>query len=416
MIAFFLGISITLFIFSIAYYKKIFNAVGFYISMFIIAVLCAKINNKISLNAMNEGFFWITIGLMIFMFSFWSAQMFKKNAKTKKLRVVYNMKTVNFLLNLCMVCAVLNVIFLTMEILTIANNISDVFYNSTWIRIQYLNRTANPLLSILENVSNMTCLIFVCLFPIATKNELKFTRIRLVIIFIMKAIASLVTMSKDPLVFFIVLVVAVYIDYSPNYMKEIAFLRKNIKWIFILLAGLFVLIALQRSYIGTRYDNYFDTIIGSFMSYFSIPIESFSHLISFELQEYTQGELSFRPIVNVLSIFDVVQRVDIKQEFVGNSTGNVYTMFGTMYRDFGFDGIVFISAIYGLLCGIIYRRKHEGDLSHLFTNAMVVSVLAFGFYDFKFIQTLYVSSIIYVVILEKFLKEKLYMKAKEQKI
>lgn len=416
MIVFFLGISTALFIFSIVYYKKIFNAVGFYISMFIIAVLCAQINNRINLNVMNGGLFWITIGLMIFIFSFWSVQIFRKNAKVRKLRLVYNMEMVNFLLNLCIVCAILNVIFLTMETLTIVNNISDIFYNSTWIRIQYLNRTTNPLLSVLENISNMTCLIFVCLFPIATKNKLKFTQVRLVIAFAMKTIASLVTMSKDPLVFFVVLVVAVYIDYFPNYMKEIAFLRKNVKWIFILLAGLFALIALQRSYIGTRYDNYFDAIIGIFMSYFSIPIESFSHLISFKLQEYTQGELSFRPIVNILSIFDVLQRVDIKQGFVGNSTGNVYTMFGTMYRDFGFVGIVFISAIYGLLCGIIYRRKHEGDLSHLFINAMVVSVLAFGFYDFKFIQTLYVSCIIYVVILENFLKKKLYVKPKEQKI
>lgn len=413
MILLFLLICIVFHLFSIAYYKKIFNAVGFFLFMFIASALCTLCNNEIPQSVMDYGFIWISIGVIVFLLSFFIGQSTEGNTTRRKVTVCYNLVTVNLLINICLVSNVICLLLALYEVLPIAGSIQNILLNSTWVRNEYLNRHSNFIIAIVGNWANMTSLVLVCLFPIATNNKLKYIRVRLVAVILVKACVSIVTLSKDALVLYTVLLVVAYIDYFPNIKKEIEFLRKNVKWMLFILIVLFTIVAMQRSYIGTRYDNYFEAVMGTFTGYLSVPVESFSQLISSNLSQYTQGQLSFRPIANLLSIFGLGDKVDIKQDVINGTDSNVYTMFGTMYRDFGCFGIIFISIMYGLICGLIYRRQHNKKLSQLFVNSMVTMVFAFAYYDFKFIQTIYVASIIYAVILEKILINKLYIKIRQ---
>lgn len=401
-----------LFLISFLYYRKIFSAVGFYTIIFILASFCVFITFAGHKEVLYKGYLWITIGSNIFIITFFICQqsLNKKFINKKEKEIVYNLKVVNFLLNICLLILIFSVILSFYEVLPIAKNIKSIFFNSTAVRYQYLAREKKILFSIFGNIFNMTSLFLICLFPIAIENKLKNAKVKLYLSICLRMFSSLLTMSKESLILFLVIFIAAYMDYLSNYKKEIKFLKKNIKYFILIIVIFFTLISIQRSYIGTRYNNYREAIFGTIINYLSIPIISFSELISKKIIEYSYGALSFRPVINLLSYFGLTARIDIKQNLIEGTSSNVYTMFGTMYRDFGFKGIILISIIYGVLCGLIYKKKSNKKLFYLYVNALTVFVFAFSYYDFKFIQTVYVVSILYAAVLEKILKKKLYIK------
>ena len=406
-------ICLTFLSFSIVYFQKIISAPGIYLITIIVAVICTIIGSDADSKIIRNGFFYISIGIILFLVSFFVGQHFSDGVffhrKNSHVQIEYNLNFVNKILNITCVCALLQLLISLYIVLPIAGSIQNIFLNSTWVRYQYLNRESNAIVSLIANLSNIITLVFVCLVPVATKYKIKYARVKLLLLVGIKTLTSLITMSKEAAILYLILIVSSYADDAISLKKEVKFLRKNLKWLLAVVGIIFIAVAVQRSYVGTKYNSMLEAIIGTAFSYFYLPVVSFGEMMTHGVSNYTNGVYSFRPIINILSVLGVTSRVDIKQETLFDNSSNVYTMFGTMYRDFGSMGIPLVSFIYGIICGLLYKRKHNGRLFYRVSNSMVTMVLAFGFYDFKFIQTIYILVIIAALIFDKLLSGKLYV-------
>lgn len=401
--------------FSIIYFQKIVSAPGIYLSTMIVASICAMLGSDADSKTLKDSFFYISIGIIIFLVSFFVGQYFSNDVcfhkEKSQSQIEYNLNFVNKIIKFTCVCALIQLVISLYVVLPIAGSIQNIFLNSTWVRYQYLNRESNVIVSLISNLSNIVTLVFACLLPVATKYKIKKVRVKLLLLIALKTLTSLITMSKEAAILYLVLILASYADDAITLKREIKFLRKNLKWLLAVVGIVFIAVAVQRSYVGTKYNSMIEAVMGTALSYFYLPIVSFGEMLVYGVINYTKGAYSFRPIFNILSVLGIASRVDIKQEILSNTSANVYTMFGTMYRDFGFIGIPVVSFIYGIICGLLYKKKHNGRLFYRVSNSMVTMVLAFGFYDFKFIQTIYIVVIIAAFIFDKVLSDKLYVTA-----
>ena len=115
------------------------------------------------------------IGTFIFTGSFLLANLLKKNERRK---YTYNLRVVNKLINFIIITSLISIALSLYEILNISGSIKNIIFNSTWVRIQYLNRPNKVLIGIIGNFSNMTTLVLTPLFSIAYINNLKNIRTR----------------------------------------------------------------------------------------------------------------------------------------------------------------------------------------------------------------------------------------------
>ena len=410
---FFITICVILLVFSVKYFKKICNPISNYSIIFILAGLLFIKDEYLAETIKEKGFFFLIIGTFIFTGSFLLANLLKKNERRK---YTYNLRVVNKLINFIIITSLISIALSLYEILNISGSIKNIIFNSTWVRIQYLNRPNKVLIGIIGNFSNMTTLVLTPLFSIAYINNLKNIKLKLGLVITLRLILSIITMSKDSFLIFFFLLLIAFIENIRKINLEIKFLIKKGIYFVGVIIFLLLIIALQRSYIGTRYESYLEAVFGTVERYLYLPLEAFSKLISSSNDIIiTKGRYSFRPIFNMFSYFGFGERISIIQDAVVTKSGNVYTMFGTMYRDFKEMGIIFVSIIYGIFCGSMYSRNNQRKLSKIYINSLVGMVLFFSYYDFKFIQTVYVLTIFYAIILEKILFSKLYFVKTEKR-
>ena len=404
---------IILSIFSIWYLKKVCNPLSNYSIGFILASIFFIQESYLGNLFKEKGFFFLMIGTLIFIGSFLFILFFKKRIK---IRYVYNLKTVNLLINLTIFLSIFLLFLSLYEVLNFSGNIKNILFNSSSIRNQYLSREGNFLISFFGSISNMTILILSCLFPIGYSNKLKNINIKFVLVILLRLFLSIVTMSKESFLIFLIIILVSFTENISKRSLEIRFLIKKGIYFIGVVVILLLVIALQRSYIGIRYSSYTEAVLKTIGKYLYLPLEAFSRLIEITNNlEETKGIYSFRPIFNILSYLGIAERVSIIQNAVALNSANVYTMFGTMYRDFKEVGIILISILYGIFCGSLYSKYNQRKLSKVYINSLVGMVLFFSYYDFKFIQTVYIISIFYAIILEKVLFSKLYVTKKFMK-
>lgn len=393
---------------SVLIYRKLFNPLLLFSLFLCLACLFSVFNFSVDISRLSYGFVWILIGMVCFCVTFLFFQSIKMRVKTNHY-VVYNLASVNKLINLCCVLISIEFIVSLLKVLRVSGNFINIFIHSTYVRYQYLNSQTPVWMSILGWLLSMNIFLFTCLFPMAIKTKQKHIYLKLVFAVLMELAVSIVTMSKEAFIIYLIILLSAFLDSSSSLEKEVRFVLKNGKWVIFLIVGLLVVISYQRNYLSGRYGSYGEAVVGTISKYISISVACFSVLISQQSHPLQYGRQCFRPIYNILSYLGIGTRISIIQEQIPGAEGNVYTIFGNMFHDFGFMGIIILSILIGGFMGIIYQKDHNNRLDIITVNALINATMIFGFYDFKLNQTIYLFSIIYAVLFCKFFSRRLYV-------
>lgn len=389
----------------IKYYKKWLNPLCLFCVPFLIASLSAIFSDKYE-NIIDDAIFWIALGIIGVSLSF----LFGQTVKIKKKRkAIYNLEMVDKMSKWCVVFAIMDFLLALYVVLNIAGSVSQLFYNGTYVRFQYLQRKTSLLINVLGWFFAINYYTLLPTLVLSLKYKRKNSKIELFIVILLRLLLSIVTMSKESFIVFIVIFVAIMIDTMETKRQEINFYKKYSIWFVGLVFILLFIISIQRSYLDYRYSSYFNAIWGTVEYYFAVPIISFAALLKTN-SNFLHGRITFRAFYNILSYLGVGTKSSIIQDLIDGAAGNVYSIFGCMYRDYGLVGIVLLSIIVGGILGLLYNNNN-GVLSALVINSIIIVTMFYGFYDFKLSQTVYLLVIIYAILFDKWNNKKLYVRS-----
>lgn len=399
-------------VFSVKYYHRIWNPVLLFTGMFFLGVVLAK--HDCGPREFKSAVSWILIGEIMFLLSYFVAQGIfnRKTLEDVSAPIKYNTTFLNIMIDVNVVVAVLSLILSIYEVMQVAPSFLQIFTNSTYVRELYLQRSSGKIVTMLGIFLALNFYVTFCLFPIAMQEKTKYVIPKLIAVILIRLLGSLITMSKGAFLIDIIFFISAYISTIRSKKEEYNFYLKYGAIFGVLVIVLLVVITIQRNYIGNgRYSGYLDAIFGTLRTYISVSIEAFGSLLNTENLQLTYGRLCFRPVFNILSYLGIGSHISIIQDVVsGMPNVNVYSMFGNMYRDFSYVGIILLSVLFGFFFGAIYNTKYKYRLSNLVINSMVAMTMFFAYFDLKIIQTVYLFIMIYAVVIDKIIASRLYVK------
>ena len=391
-------------------YKKFWNPVLLCCSMIIFASFLTFFNKEISPAKSEEGLLWIGIGSFLFVLSFFLAQGWRQNTSSRQEEMVYRKSFLSFLMLVCVILSIVSMLINLKIVVEIAGDFSMIFLNSTRVRNEYLERgEGGGLLTFITLFANINFYCLYCLFPQAIKRHCRFVILELLIVLLVRLFASIITMSKDAFIVDLLVLISAYSCSFNGWRDELKFAKKYMLIFALLFIALIVVIGFQRNYMDSIGGGPFEVVVKTLREYIGVSFQAFCSLISYPSRDFG-GEQCFRPIINILSRFGLADRVSIFQDSIAGGDTNVFSIFGNMYNDFGFWGILFLSVFFGLFLGGIYYPYKTNSIGRMVCNSMVLMSMFFVFYDLKIMQTIYLFIIFYSFILENILKSALYVK------
>ena len=167
----------------------------------------------------------------------------------------------------------------------------------------------------------------------------------------------------------------------------------------ILILILFYIFNLGRAGEDSDYQKE-ETLFDFFTMYALSPPVAFCQLLPEVIPQF--GTNTFETVYLFLQRFgaDVVVK-DKLQEFVFVPVStNVYTIFQPFFIDFGYRGVAFFAAVYGCLCGFLYRlfRNGNGAGTCLYTYAVDVLLLQF-YQENVFLSMIFVLQFTFFIVL-----------------
>lgn len=167
----------------------------------------------------------------------------------------------------------------------------------------------------------------------------------------------------------------------------------------ILIIILFYIFNLGRAGEDSDYQKE-ETLFDFFTMYALSPPVAFCQLSPEVIPQF--GTNTFETVYLFLQRFgaDVVVK-DKLQEFVFVPVStNVYTIFQPFFIDFGYRGVAFFAAVYGCLCGFLYRlfRNGNGAGTCLYTYAVDVLLLQF-YQENVFLSMIFVLQFTFFIVL-----------------
>lgn len=166
----------------------------------------------------------------------------------------------------------------------------------------------------------------------------------------------------------------------------ILFEKKKIRFHSIAVSGaalllLFYFFNLMRAGEDSQYAKE-ETLLDFFAMYALSPPVAFSQLLPEVTQQF--GTNTFEVVYSYLQRFGVGDYVvkDKLQEFVWVPIStNVYTIFQPFFIDFGYKGVAFFSAVYGVLAGLLYHLFKARNTIGCCLYTYMVYVLILQFYQ-----------------------------------
>lgn len=394
---------------SVKFYKKLWNPIFLFTIMFVFATIFASSNITYDNKNIEKGISWIAIGMFLFVISFFSTQLLVYGKIHRNNIYVYKLSAIKLFSTLCILCACGSFIISLYSVTRVTSNIMEIFTNSTVTRLKYLARNDGLLVSLLGVFFSVHYYIFLVFVILSLSYKLKYSRTKFFIVIVIQFLISIITMSKDVFLINLIFIMSEFILMIPNVHTEVNFYKKYGSFFLFMVFFLLFIIAIQRGYLGSRYDNYLQAIFGTIYEYVGVSVQCFGELVSSENIEFTGGVICFRPFINILSHLGLCDRISIFQDVIGNSKANVYTVFGNMYRDFGFFGIVTLSVLFGSFLGVFYTPNYTNNSSRMTVNSIILMTMFFGYFDLKIIQTIYPTIIIYSLVFEKIFFKRIYI-------
>jgi len=222
-----------------------------------------------------------------------------------------------------------------------------------------------------QGILNYSAVINQALFVVALWAHPKVPMWQIVVLGLACLMNSLAIMEKGMMFFVFVSTMFVLFE------KKVIRIR-TILTFSILIIILFYIFNLGRAGEDSDYQKE-ETLFDFFTMYALSPPVAFCQLSPEVIPQF--GTNTFETVYLFLKRFgaDVVVK-DKLQEFVFVPVStNVYTIFQPFYIDFGYRGVAFFAAVYGCICGFLYRlfRNGNGVGTCLYTYAVDVLLLQF---------------------------------------
>ena len=243
-----------------------------------------------------------------------------------------------------------------------------------------------------QGILNYSAVINQALFVVALWAHPKVPLWQVVMLGIACLMNSLAIMEKG-LIFF-VFVSTMFVLFEKRVIR-----KRTILTFSALIIVLFYIFNLGRAGSGSEYQEE-ETLFDFFTMYALSPPVAFSQLSEEVIPQF--GTNTFETVYLFLKRFgaDIVVK-DKLQEFVFVPVStNVYTIFQPFYIDFGYRGVALFAALYGYVCGWLYRlfRSGHGTGTCLYTYGVYVLLLQF-YQENVFLSMVFVLQLTFFIIL-----------------
>ena len=243
-----------------------------------------------------------------------------------------------------------------------------------------------------QGILNYSAVINQALFVVALWAHPKIPIWQIVVLGLACLMNSLAIMEKGMMFFVFVSTMFVLFE------KKVIRIR-TILTFSILILILFYIFNLGRAGEDSDYQKE-ETLFDFFTMYALSPPVAFCQLLPEVIPQF--GTNTFETVYLFLQRFgaDVVVK-DKLQEFVFVPVStNVYTIFQPFFIDFGYRGVAFFAAVYGCLCGFLYRlfRNGNGAGTCLYTYAVDVLLLQF-YQENVFLSMIFVLQFTFFIVL-----------------
>ena len=243
-----------------------------------------------------------------------------------------------------------------------------------------------------QGILNYSAVINQALFVVALWAHPKIPIWQIVILGLACLMNALAIMEKGTMFFVFVSTMFVLFE------KKVIRIR-TILTFSILIIILFYIFNLGRAGEDSDYQKE-ETLFDFFTMYALSPPVAFCQLSPEVIPQF--GTNTFETVYLFLQRFgaDVVVK-DKLQEFVFVPVStNVYTIFQPFFIDFGYRGVAFFAAVYGCVCGFLYRlfRNGNGVGTCLYTYAVYVLLLQF-YQENVFLSMVFVLQFAFFIVL-----------------
>ena len=243
-----------------------------------------------------------------------------------------------------------------------------------------------------QGILNYSAVINQALFVVALWAHPKIPIWQIVILGLACLMNALAIMEKGTMFFVFVSTMFVLFE------KKVIRIR-TILTFSILIIILFYIFNLGRAGEDSDYQKE-ETLFDFFTMYALSPPVAFCQLSPEVIPQF--GTNTFETVYLFLQRFgaDVVVK-DKLQEFVFVPVStNVYTIFQPFFIDFGYRGVAFFAAVYGCVCGFLYRlfRNGNGAGTCLYTYAVYVLLLQF-YQENVFLSMVFVLQFAFFIVL-----------------
>lgn len=243
-----------------------------------------------------------------------------------------------------------------------------------------------------QGILNYSAVINQALFVVALWAHPKVPMWQIVVLGIACLMNALAIMEKGTMFFVFVSTMFVLFE------KKVIRIRTILSFS-ILIIILFYIFNLGRAGEDSDYQKE-ETLFDFFTMYALSPPVAFCQLSPEVIPQF--GTNTFETVYLFLKRFgaDVVVK-DKLQEFVFVPVStNVYTIFQPFYIDFGYRGVAFFAAVYGCICGFLYRlfRNGNGVGTCLYTYAVYVLLLQF-YQENVFLSMVFILQFAFFIVL-----------------
>lgn len=221
------------------------------------------------------------------------------------------------------------------------------------------------------------------LFIIAMWKFPRINKLKFISIIAINLLCAISIMEKGSLFFMII--IALFVLYEKRYIKMRSILFTGIGILFI-----FFMFNIVRSEDFTANKSEEHSLTDFILMYILSPPVAFETIHQSLSLQFGSNTLSY--FYDILNRFggDYVIKTKLQDFVFVPIATNVYTVFQPFYEDFGYYGIAFFAAFYGLLSGWLYRLSCNGSIIGRCMYAYVAEVLILQFYQENLIQSIIV--------------------------
>ncbi|WP_419885075.1 O-antigen polymerase [Paenibacillus sp. B-A-8] len=308
------------------------------------------------------------------------------------------LENIKLILIICIIARFFQIIYDLSVFFELGGDINSIFGDAQSLRFRYLSKESGLFQNIITNFLNYFSELGVILSAIYYKSAKKY--MFLIISIILALFHSTLTFSKFAFFLDVIFIVSILTIYTVPKVE-----RKNTKQNnkMLILIGISVILLLniisnQRGYDmqESRIPGIDSVLIYKVVTYFFGPTLAFLTLLDSNIT-HSYGIMTFTPFLRKVLEYPSIGTINL-----GFFDTNVYTLFGSLYIDFGYFGSIFMIFVFSLVLNIIYiKLKSRMNIGLLSIYCILNSALYLSFFDWIGRQTFFWLFPVFVYIIDK---------------